>query len=101
MENILIMNPATSENICAASVKIANDPDIKPPIISMIMKTKQIITTVNSLLNALFPCSSFFWNLISFAKMQMFQLSSSYLIPPESVKSVSLSLWMRDSISWS
>ena len=59
MENMLIMNPPTSESICAASVRIAKEPEMRPPIISTIMKAKQIMTTIANFLNALSPILSF------------------------------------------
>ena len=37
-----IKNPKISEKIWAASVKIANDPDINPPISSPVKKSTQI-----------------------------------------------------------
>jgi hypothetical protein len=59
IETILITKPPTSESICAASVKIANDPDKIPPAISTIINMKHITTTIASFLNALSPALSF------------------------------------------
>lgn len=59
METILIPKPPTSESIWAASVKIAKDPDIIPPVISTIINIKQIPTTIANFLNALLPALSF------------------------------------------
>ena len=45
--------------MCAASVNIARDPDMIPPVISTIIKQKHIPTTTANFLNALFPALSF------------------------------------------
>jgi len=55
-----MINPPTSESMCAASVRIANELDMIPPKTSTIMKRKQITTTTVSFLNALFPFNNFF-----------------------------------------
>jgi hypothetical protein len=60
MEIILIQKPAISEAMCAASVRIANEPEISPPAISVIINKKQIIKTHLSLAIAEFPFRSFF-----------------------------------------
>lgn len=48
-------NPATSESICAASVNIARELEMRPPMISQIMNRKQIMITQISFLKASFP----------------------------------------------
>ena len=50
IETIDIPIPLTSDIMCAASVKIANELEIIPPAISTIMKRKQIPTTIPSFL---------------------------------------------------
>ena len=54
IEMIAITNPETSENICAASPKIAIDPLKNPPNPSSIMKMKLIMETVINLLKTFF-----------------------------------------------
>ena len=56
---IFIKNPATSEHICAASVKIANEPDKIPPKISATIKNKQTLRTIVSFFIAFLPISNF------------------------------------------
>jgi len=51
-------NPAISEAICAASVRIAKEPDMIPPIISVIMKKRHIKSTHFNLAMAVFPLLS-------------------------------------------
>lgn len=65
-EKKLIMNPATSENMCAASARIANDPEIYPPTASQAMNTKQIQETKNNFFMALLLAACFFKNLAWF-----------------------------------
>ena len=45
MDIILMKNPVTSDNICAASVMIATEFDSQPPMNSKIMKAKQMKVT--------------------------------------------------------
>lgn len=68
--------PATSESMCAASVRIARDPEIQPPITSTTIKKKQIATTITSLLNALFASSCFCLNFLSFCRKQGLEVIS-------------------------
>ena len=58
----LIIKPATSENICAASVRMAKDPDMMPPANSHAMKTKQMQLTNRSFFIARLAVSCFFKN---------------------------------------
>jgi len=52
IENILIRKPATSESMWAASVRMARELDMIPPIISTTMKPKQMTTTIIKRLKA-------------------------------------------------
>ena len=61
IEIIDIPIPPTSESMCAASVKIANELEMIPPAISTIMKRKQIATTIPSFLKASFPLANYAW----------------------------------------
>ena len=61
IETIDIPIPPTSDSMCAAYVKIANELEIIPPAISTIMKRKQIATTIPSFLKASFPLFSYAW----------------------------------------
>jgi len=71
MEKKLIMKPATSENMCAASVKTASDPDNIPPANSRPMKRKQITETKKSFFMALLPSATFLANFLSCSRAHL------------------------------
>ena len=65
------MNPATSENMCAASVRMAREPEMIPPANSKPMNMKQMNETKKSFFIARFPCSNFFLNFASCSKAHL------------------------------
>lgn len=65
------MNPATSENMWAASVRIASDPDKIPPANSKPINMKHMKETKNNFFMALLPCAIFFLNLVSCSKAHL------------------------------
>jgi len=66
------MNPATSENIWAASVRMAREPDKIPPANSKPINMKHMKETKNNFFMALLPYAIFFLNFESCSKAHLF-----------------------------
>ena len=71
MEKKLIIKPATSENMWAASVKMASELEIIPPANSRPIKMKQMKETKNNFFMALLASLIFRWNLLSCSKAHL------------------------------